>query len=94
MMPFQAWKRAGEKRDNDGGPMGMQAGDIVAIAKVLVPRIAPSKALKDVGTGTKARAWFKELRAEGKLWNKEMENVLNETAKIGAALRENSKPLF
>ena len=26
--------------------------------------------------------------------NKEMENVLNETAKIGAALRENSKPLF
>ena len=72
----------------------MQAGCVVSIAKVLVQELAPTKALKEVSTGTKARAWFKELRAEGKFWNKEMEKVLADTAKIGEEMRKNSKPLF
>ena len=95
MVPFQAWKEAGKKRDDDGGPVGMRESDVVLIAKVLLKKITPDRALKEVGTGTKARAWFKELRAEdGKLWDKEMEKVLAETAKMGAELRMKSKPLF
>ena len=94
MIPFQAWKEEGEKMNEDGGPLGMPEGKVVLIAKVLAREIAPTKALKDVSSGTKARAWFKELRAEGKFWNKEMEKVLADTAKIGEEMRKNSKPLF
>ena len=74
--------------------MGIRESDVVLIAKVLLKKITPDRALKDVGTGTKARAWFKELGVDGKLWDKEMDKVLAETAKIGAEMRMKSKPLF
>ena len=72
----------------------MRESDVVLIAKVMLKKIAPDRALKDVGTGTKARAWFKELGADNKLWDKEMDKVLAKTAKMGAELRMKSKPLF
>ena len=72
----------------------MREGDGVMIAKMMSKKRAPDRALKDVGTGIKARVWFKELRADVKLWDNEMDKVLAETAKIGAEMRMKSKPLF
>ena len=71
MILSQAWKDTVEKRNQDRGPVSMHVGSVVSIAKVLLQELAPTKALKEVSTGTNARAWFKELLAERKLWDKE-----------------------
>ena len=80
--------------DGEGGPAGVGANDVKLFAKALCPRIAPNKKLTDLNTGTKARAWFQELAAAGKSWDKEMEKVKAELKEAGAELVRNTPALW
>ena len=82
LMSYDAWVKAGKKMDGDGGPAGVGADDVKLFAKALRPRIAPNKKLTDLNTGTKARAWFKEIASIGKSLDD------GETDKLRAEMKE------
>ena len=94
LMSYDAWVKAGKKMDGDGRPAGIGADDVKLLATVLRPRIAPNKKLTDLNTGTKARAWFKQLAATGTSWDGEMDKLRKEMKEANAEMVRNTPALW
>ena len=73
---FGKWVADGKKYDNNKNPVLSKAA-AVAIAKVLLPRIAPKEKVSDYATMKKCNEWLGSI-AGGTTWETEMEQYEKE----------------